>query len=153
MNSQLIKMEAVINGYSEGIALDANGYVSEGSGENIFLVRDGKILTPPLGASVLPGITRNTVIRLAEDLGIPFTETIVPREMLYIADEVFFSGTAAEITPIRSIDRIQIGKGRRGPIAEKIQKEFFGIVNGTKADRHAWLALVEQQEASLAGKK
>ena len=142
MNSQLIKMEAVINGYSEGIA-----------GENIFLVRDGKILTPPLGASVLPGITRNTVIRLAEDLGIPFTETIVPREMLYIADEVFFSGTAAEITPIRSIDRIQIGKGRRGPIAEKIQKEFFGIVNGTKADRHAWLALVEQQEASLAGKK
>ena len=153
MNSQLIKMEAVINGYSEGIALDANGYVSEGSGENIFLVRDGKILTPPLGASVLPGITRNTVIRLAEDLGIPFTETIVPREMLYIADEVFFSGTAAEITPVRSIDRIQIGKGRRGPIAEKVQKEFFGIVNGTKPDRHGWLALVQQQEASLAGKK
>src|SRR5438067_63092 len=153
MNSQLIKMEAVINGYSEGIALDANGYVSEGSGENIFLVRDGKILTPPLGASVLPGITRDSVMRLAQDLEIPVTETIVPREMLYIADEVFFSGTAAEITPIRSIDRIQIGKGRRGPVAEKLQKEFFAIVNGTKADRHAWLALVEQQEASLAGKK
>src|SRR5438876_1134586 len=153
MNSQLIKMEAVINGYSEGIALDANGYVSEGSGENIFVVRDGKILTPPLGASVLPGITRNTVIHLAEDLGIPLSETIIPREMLYIADEVFFSGTAAEITPVRSIDRIQIGKGRRGPIAEKVQKEFFGIVNGTKPDRHGWLALVQQQEASLAGKK
>src|SRR2546422_1042765 len=153
MNSQLIKMEAVINGYSEGIALDASGYVSEGSGENIFVVRDGKILAPPLGASVLPGITRDSILKIARDLGIPLTETIVPREMLYIADEVFFSGTAAEITPIRSIDRIQIGKGRRGPIAEKIQKEFFGIVNGTKADRHAWLALVEQQEASLAGKK
>ena len=117
------------------------------------MVRDGKILTPPLGASVLPGITRNTVIHLAEDLGIPLSETIIPREMLYIADEVFFSGTAAEITPVRSIDRIQIGKGRRGPIAEKVQKEFFGIVNGTKPDRHGWLALVQQQEASLAGKK
>src|SRR5207237_4302508 len=107
MNSQLIKMEAITNGYAEGIALDTAGYVSEGSGENIFVVRDGKILTPPLGASVLPGITRDSVIKLAQDLGIPLTETIVPRELLYIADEVFFSGTAAEITPIRSIDRIQ----------------------------------------------
>jgi branched-chain amino acid aminotransferase len=112
MNSQLIKMEALINGYSEGIALDKAGYVSEGSGENIFVVRDGKIHTPPLGASVLPGITRDTVLRLANDLGIPLVETLVPREMLYIADEVFFSGTAAEITPIRSVDRIQVGKGR-----------------------------------------
>jgi branched-chain amino acid aminotransferase len=155
MNSQLIKMEAVINGYSEGIALDAAGYVSEGSGENIFVVRDGKVLTPPLGASVLPGITRDSVVQLAEDLGIPLAEAIIPREMLYIADEVFFSGTAAEITPIRSIDRIQIGKGRRGPVAEKLQKEFFGIVNGTKPDRHGWLTPVGQPkvEPSLAGKK
>jgi branched-chain amino acid aminotransferase len=155
MNSQLIKMEAVINGYSEGIALDAAGYVSEGSGENIFLVRDGKILTPPLGASVLPGITRDSVIHLAQELGIPLVETIVPREMLYIADEVFFSGTAAEITPIRSIDRIQIGKGRRGPVAERLQKEFFAIVNGAKPDRHGWLTPVGQPELqpSLAGKK
>jgi branched-chain amino acid aminotransferase len=153
MNSQLIKMEALTNGYSEGIALDATGYVSEGSGENIFVVRDGKILTPPLGASVLPGITRDSVFRLAEDLGIPMVETLVPREMLYIADEVFFSGTAAEITPIRSIDRIQIGKGRRGPVAERLQKEFFAIVNGTRPDRYEWLTPVGQPEPSLAGKK
>ena len=153
MNSQLIKMEAVSNGYSEGIALDASGYVSEGSGENIFLVRDGKILTPPLGASVLPGITRDSVLRLAHDLEIPVTETIVPREMLYIADEVFFSGTAAEITPIRSIDRIPIGKGRRGPVAERLQKEFFAIVNGTKPDRHGWLSLVTRAGAEPGGKE
>jgi branched-chain amino acid aminotransferase len=142
MNSQLIKMEALTNGYSEGIALDANGYVSEGSGENIFVVRDGRIHTPPLGASVLPGITRDTVIKLAADLGMPLVETLVPREMLYIADEVFFSGTAAEITPIRSIDRIRIGSGHRGPVAEALQNEFFAIVNGTKPDRHGWLSPV-----------
>lgn len=142
MNSQLVKMEALANGYSEGIALDTNGYVSEGSGENIFVVRDGKIHTPPLGASVLPGITRDSVLTLARDLGIPLVETIIPREMLYIADEVFFSGTAAEITPIRSIDRIQIGKGRRGPVAEKLQKEFFAVINGTKKDEYGWLCPV-----------
>lgn len=142
MNSQLIKMEAILNGYAEGIGLDVAGYVSEGSGENIFVVRDGKILTPPLGASVLPGISRDSIIRLAEDLGIPLTESIVPREMLYIADEVFFSGTAVEITPIRSIDKIRIGKGSRGPITEKLQKEFFGITSGVKHDRHGWLSAV-----------
>src|SRR5512140_358664 len=142
MNSQLIKMEAIANGYAEGIALDSNGYVSEGSGENIYVVRDGKIHTPPLGASVLPGITRDTILTLARELEIPVVETIVPREMLYIADEVFFSGTAAEITPIRSIDRISIGKGRRGPIAEQLQKEFFGIIHGSKPDRHGWLSAV-----------
>jgi branched-chain amino acid aminotransferase len=142
MNSQLMKMEALANGYSEGIALDSAGYVSEGSGENIFVVRDGKIHTPPLGASVLPGITRDSVLLLARELDIPLVETIIPRELLYIADEVFFSGTAAEITPIRSIDRIPIGKGRRGPIAEKLQKEFFAIVNGTKPDRYGWLTPV-----------
>jgi branched-chain amino acid aminotransferase len=142
MNSQLIKMEAVSNGYSEGIALDTAGYVSEGSGENIFVVRDGKIHTPPLGASVLPGITRDSVLSLARDLGIPTVETIIPREMLYIADEVFFSGTAAEITPIRSVDKITIGSGRRGPIAEKLQKEFFGVINGVREDRYGWLTPV-----------
>src|ERR1700684_763293 len=123
MNSQLIKMEAITNGYTEGIALDEAGYVSEGSGENIFLVRDGRIHTPPLGASVLPGITRDSVLRLAHDLDIPLVAAIVPREMLYIAYDVFFSGTAAEITPIRSVDRIPIGTGRRGPITERLQKE------------------------------
>jgi branched-chain amino acid aminotransferase len=148
MNSQLIKMEALANGYSEGIALDAAGYVSEGSGENIFVVRDGKIHTPPLGASVLPGITRDAILTLARDLGIPLVETIVPREMLYIADEVFFSGTAAEITPIRSIDRIPVGKGRRGPVAEMLQKEFFGIINGSTPDRYAWLSPVHAHVAA-----
>jgi len=148
MNSQLIRMEADINGYAEGIALDAAGYVSEGSGENIFVVRDGKLLTPPLGASVLPGITRDAVIRLAEELAIPVVETLVPREMLYIADEVFFTGTAAELTPIRSIDRITIGLGRRGPITEKLQKEFFAIVEGHKPDRHGWLTPVPQPVAA-----
>ena len=148
MNSQLIKMEALTNGYSEGIALDSAGHVSEGSGENIFVVRDGRIHTPPLGASVLPGITRDAILTLARDLGIPLVETIVPREMLYIADEVFFSGTAAEITPIRSIDRIPVGKGRRGPVAERLQKEFFGIVNGATPDRHAWLSPVHVHAAA-----
>src|SRR5579872_2759118 len=144
MNSQLIRMEANINGYSEGIALDAAGYISEGSGENVFVVRDGKIHTPPLGASVLPGITRDTVIQLAQSMSIPVIETLIPREMLYIADEVFFSGTAAEVTPVRSIDRITIGAGRRGPITEKIQSEFFGIVEGKKPDAHGWLTPVAQ---------
>ena len=139
MNSQLIRMEAHLNGYAEGIALDSSGYVSEGSGENIFVVRDGKILTPPLGASVLPGITRDSVIQLAGVLGIPVTETLIPREMLYIADEVFFSGTAAEVTPIRSVDHIVVGKGSRGPVTEKLQKAFFDIVHGDATDRFGWL--------------
>ena len=148
MNSQLIKMEAIANGYVEGIALDTSGYVSEGSGENIFLVRDGKMLTPPLGASVLPGITRDSVITLAREMGIQVTETLVPREALYIADEVFFSGTAAEITPIRSVDRIKIGSGRRGPVAEKIQKAFFAVIDGTRPDTYNWLLPVHQPVAA-----
>ena len=146
MNSQLIRMEAHTNGYAEGIALDDAGYVSEGSGENIFLVRDGKLLTPPLGASVLPGITRQTVIELAGSLGIPVVETIIPREMLYIADEVFFSGTAAEITPIRSVDRVVVGQGARGPVAEKLQKVFFDIVSGKVPDRFGLLTPVRKHE-------
>jgi branched-chain amino acid aminotransferase len=147
MNSQLMKMEAILNPYSEGIALDTNGYVSEGSGENIFLVRAGKIHTPPLGASVLPGITRDTILKLAARINVPVVETIVPREMLYIADEVFFSGTAAEITPIRSVDKIQIGKGKRGPVAEALQHEFFGIVNGTRPDDQGWLTPAHAAQA------
>jgi branched-chain amino acid aminotransferase len=142
LNSQLIRMEADVNGYAEGIALDANGYISEGSGENMFVIRDGKIMTPPLGASVLPGITRDAVVQLAQDLDIPLVETIIPRELLYIADEVFFTGTAAEITPIRSVDRIPVGQGRRGPITERLQREFFAIVNGTAPDRYGWLTPV-----------
>jgi branched-chain amino acid aminotransferase len=142
MNSQLIRMEASINGYAEGIALDEAGYVSEGSGENLFVVRDGKVLTPPLGASVLPGITRDTVVKIAGVLGIPIVETIIPRELLYIADELFFSGTAAEVTPIRSVDRIKVGKGHRGPITEKIQRRFFEIVDGGVKDEFHWLTPV-----------
>ena len=142
MNSQLIKMEAVANGYTEGIALDSNGNVSEGSGENIFVVRDGRLHTPPLGASVLPGITRDTVLTLARALRIPVVETIIPRELLYIADEVFFTGTAAEITPIRSVDRITIGKGKRGPVTEALQHAFFGVIDGSRPDEHGWLSPV-----------
>src|SRR5215472_19165086 len=115
MNSQLIKMEAILNGYVEGIALDMNGYVSEGSGENLFVVRNGTLLTAPLGNSVLPGITRDSVLQISHDLGIPIVEQMIPREMLYIADEVFFTGTAAEVTPIRSVDKISVGKGVTGP--------------------------------------
>jgi branched-chain amino acid aminotransferase len=150
MNSQLIRMEAQTNGYAEGIALDEAGYVSEGSGENIFVVRHGKLLTPPLGASVLPGITRETVFSLAESLGIPVSETLVPREMLYIADEVFFSGTAAEITPIRSVDRIVVGKGSRGPITERLQTAFFDVVKGNVPDRHGWLHPVARAPQPVA---
>jgi branched-chain amino acid aminotransferase len=144
MNSQLIRMEAHHNGYAEGIALDSEGRVSEGSGENIFVIRDGKIHTPPLGSSVLPGITRDTVVTIAQDLGLPIVETVIPREMLYIADEVFFTGTAAEVTPIRSVDRIQIGAGHRGPITEKIQRAFFELVEGKAEDKHGWLTPVPQ---------
>ena len=142
MNSQLIRMEAMANGYVEGIALDTNGYVSEGSGENIFVVRNGVLQTAPLGNSVLPGITRDSVLKLARDLGIPAVEAGIPREMLYIADEVFFTGTAAEITPIRSVDRISVGNGGIGPVTRKLQKEFFGIVTGEKPDRFGWLTAV-----------
>ena len=142
MNSQLIKMEATTNGYSEGIALDASGYVSEGSGENIFLVRDDKIYTPPLGTSVLPGITRATAVQLAADCGFELVEQAIPREWLYIADELFFTGTAAEITPIRSVDRITIGSGKRGPITERLQKEFAAILTCETEDRHGWLSFV-----------
>jgi branched-chain amino acid aminotransferase len=153
-NSQLIKMEAMVEGYSEGIALDTNGNLSEGSGQNLFLVRDNILYTPPLAAAILPGITRNSIIVLARDLGFTVQEEVLPRELLYIADEAFFVGTAAEITPIRSVDKIQIGAGRRGPITEALQKAFFAVINGEVADRHGWLTFVypgEPLQAAGAG--
>ncbi|HID96439.1 MAG TPA: branched-chain amino acid transaminase [Candidatus Latescibacteria bacterium] len=144
MNSQLIKLEAMADGYAEGIGLDIYGYVSEGSGENIFLVKRGVLYTPPLSASILPGITRRSVVTLADDLGIEVREEPVVREALYIADEVFLTGSAAEIVPIRSIDRIEIGEGKRGPITERLQREFLAIAYGEKEDRHGWLDFVYQ---------
>jgi branched-chain amino acid aminotransferase len=143
MNSQLIRMEASVNGYVEGIALDTSGFVSEGSGENIFIVVDGKVFTPPLANSALPGITRVSLMTICDDLHIPVAEQMIPRELLYIASEVFFCGTAAEITPIRSIDRIKIGTGARGPITKRLQEEFFALTGGTKPDRHGWLSHVK----------
>jgi branched-chain amino acid aminotransferase len=142
MNSQLIKMEAVVNGYAEGIALDSGGYVSEASGANLFVIRNGQMMTAPLGNSVLPGITRDSILTLAREAGIPVTEQPIPREMLYIADEVFFTGTAAEITPILSVDRINVGNGKMGPIAKTLQKAFLDIVNGKVKDRFGWLTAV-----------
>ena len=142
MNSQLINLEAKADGYMEGIGLDSYGYVSEGSGENIFVIRDNRIYTPPLSSSILPGITRDCVIKLAEDFGYKVEEITIPRECLYIADEVFFTGSAAEVSPIKSIDRIPIGEGRRGPITEKIQKRFFGILTGEFEDKYGWLTPV-----------
>ncbi len=141
-NSQLIRMEAADHGYDEGIALDIYGYVSEGSGENIFMVLDGVIYTPPLSSSILGGITRSCVITLARDSGYTVIERPIPREQLYTADELFFTGTAAEITPIRSVDHIVIGPGRRGPITTKLQSDFFKIVRGEMADRYHWLTPV-----------
>lgn len=141
-NAQLIAMEAAVNGYTEGIALDTYGYVSEGSGENIFLVRGGRLCTPPIGSSILGGVTRACVTTLAQDMGYEVREEPIPRESLYTADELFFTGTAAEITPIRSIDRIPTGQGRRGPITARIQEEFFAIVLGKTPDRYGWLTPV-----------
>jgi len=142
MNSQLIRLEAKANGYVEGIALDVNGNVSEGSGENVFAVLDGTVVTPPLSNSALPGITRHTVMTICRDLGIPVAEQVIPREMLYIASEVFFCGTAVEVTPVRSIDRLSIGQGARGPVTKRIQDEFFALTGGAKPDRHGWLSSV-----------
>jgi branched-chain amino acid aminotransferase len=151
MNSQLIRMEAEINGYSEGIGLDTNGYLSEGSGENLFLVRGGVLYTTPLANSVLNGITRSSVITLAKQLGIEVIEQALPREMLYICDEAFFTGTAVEVTHLRSVDRIQIGDGTMGPITKALHDEFFGIVNGLKPDRHNWLTPVNVKVAEPVG--
>jgi branched-chain amino acid aminotransferase len=142
MNSQLIRMEAMANGYVEGIALDTQGYVAEGSGENLFIVYDGRVWTAPISNSVLPGITRATIMTFCQDFEIPVVEQPIPREMLYVADELFFAGTAVEVTPIRSVDKVKIGIGRRGPITERIQKEFFATTSGEKADTRGWLTPV-----------
>ena len=141
-NSSLIKMEAITEGYSEGIALDTFGYLSEGSGQNLFIVRGDVIYTPPITASILPGITRDSVITIAKDLGFKVREEMLPREMLYIADEAFFAGTAVEITPIRTVDKVQIGAGTRGPITTAIQRTFFDIIKGEVPDRYGWLTYV-----------
>jgi branched-chain amino acid aminotransferase len=143
VNSQNMVMEAKDNGFTEAIALDINGYVSEGSGENIFVIYKGEIYTPPLGNSILGGITRNSATTIAQDLGINIRESVIPREMLYMADEIFFTGTAAEITPIRSVDRMTVGSGSRGPITKAIQDAFFGIVRGESADKWGWLTPIE----------
>lgn len=143
LNSQLIKMEALANGFAEGIALDSNGQVSEGSGENLFVVRDGVVYTPPVSASILGGITRDTVITLLGELGVELRQQVIPRELLYVADELFFTGTAAEVTPIRSVDRLTVGAGRRGPLTAQVQAAFFGVVQGEREDRYGWLEYAE----------
>ena len=142
LNSQLVKMEAKVNGYDEGIVLDTNGLVSEGSGENLFLMKNGTIYTPSSTYSILPGITRHTAITLARDLGYRVEQRAIPRESMYIADEIFFTGTAAEITPVRAVDQIAIGQGERGPITQKMQEAFFAITSGKAEDSHGWLTSV-----------
>ncbi len=144
VNSQFIAMEATDHGYTEGLALDVHGYVSEGSGENIFVISEGTLYTPPVSASILKGITRAAVMTIARDLGYTVVEQNIPREMLYIADELFFTGTAAEVTPIRSVDRMPVGAGTRGPITRRLQDEFFALVEGRAADRHHWLTYVNE---------
>ena len=150
-NAQLIKLEALAEGYAEGIALDTQGNLSEGSGQNVFIVRDGMIHTPPIGNSVLSGITRDSVLTIAKDLGFEVREQTLPREMLYIADEVFFVGTAVEVTPIKSVDRVKIGRGRRGPMTEAIQQKFFQIVKGEAADPYGWLQFVNAPATAGSG--
>lgn len=142
LSSQQIVMEAVRHGYAEGIALDVNGSLSEGSGENLFIIRDGVIYTPPVTAALLPGITRDSVMTLARELGYEVREQNMPREVLYVADELFFTGTAAEVSPIRSVDGIVVGAGRRGPITTAIQTMFFGLFNGETEDKWGWLDYV-----------
>jgi len=142
LNSQLVKMEAKLNGYDEGIVLDTDGLVSEGSGENLFIIKNGTVYTPSSSFSILPGITRHTAITLARGLDMRVEQRSIPRESIYIADEVFFTGTAAEITPIRAVDQISIGLGERGPITRKLQDAFFAITNGREEDRQGWLSFV-----------
>lgn len=145
VNSQFVSMEAHDNGFSEGIALDVHGYVSEGAGENIFVIKDGVVFTPGSWSSILLGITRDSALAILNDFGYEVVFQPIAREMLYMADEIFFTGTAAEVTPVRSIDRLQIGAGKRGPITEKVQSEFFAITSGKKPDRHGWLTHVRQK--------
>ena len=142
LSSQLISREAKRNGFAEGLALDVNGYLSEGAGENLFLVKNGVIFTPPATAAILPGITRDTIMTLARDLGYEVREQALPREALYVADEIFMTGTAAEVTPVRSVDRMKVGAGSRGPVTEQLQNAFFGLFNGQTEDKWGWLTPV-----------
>jgi branched-chain amino acid aminotransferase len=144
VNNQQVAMEAARHGYTEGIALDANGYISEGAGENLFLIMNGTIYTPPVASSILSGITRDTAVTLAGDLGIPVREETLVREMLYIADEIFMTGTAAEITPVRSVDGLPVGSGKRGPVTKALQESFFAVVEGRTDDVYGWLTYVNQ---------
>ena len=150
LNSQLLKLEAVEDGYSEAIALDTNGYVSEGSGENLFLVHKGELITPPMHNSILAGITRASVMKLAQELGLPVREMVIPREMLYIVDEAFFTGTAVEITPVTSVDRIPVGTGEVGAVTKTLQRAFFAIVKGEVPDRFGWLTKVPRAVAAAS---
>ncbi len=150
VTSQFIAMEAADHGFVEGIALDAQGFISEGSGENVFVVRDGAVSTPPLSAGVLPGVTRAAALTLLRDLGLPVREESLLRETLYMADEVFFTGTAAEITPVRSVDRITVGAGHRGPVTAQVAEQFFGITAGRLPDRHGWLTYVSAERPAIA---
>ena len=154
MNSQLIKLEAITDGYQEGIALDTFGYVAEGSGENIFLVKNGVLHTPTIANAILPGITRDSIIQIAKDLGIEVREEQIPREALYIADEVFLTGTAAEITPITSIDKIPVADATVGAMTRRLQEAFFDIIEGRSRDRHGWLFPVDAKtKVQRAAKK
>ncbi len=151
LSSTLISAEAKRLGFAEGIALSTDGLVSEGAGENLFLIRGGQLITPPSASSILTGITRDTVIQLADQLGLEVREQSIPREMLYLADEMFFTGTAAEITPIRSVDKIEIGEGHRGPVTRQLQDAFFGLFSGDTEDRHGWLEGLDAQLVVAAG--
>ena len=150
LNSQLLKLEAVEDGYSEAIALDTNGYVSEGSGENLFLVHKGELITPPMHNSILAGITRASVMKLAQELSLPVREMVIPREMLYIVDEAFFTGTAVEITPVTSVDRVPVGTGEVGAVTKALQRAFFAIVKGEVPDRFGWLTKVPRAVAAAS---
>jgi len=151
LSSALVTLEARRLGFAEGIALNSSGYVSEGAGENIFLVHDGKIYTPPISASILAGLTRSTVITLAGSIGLEVVEQNIPREFLYIADEVFLTGTAAEVTPVRSVDRNTIGSGTRGPVTRRLQEQFFGLFDGSTPDQWGWLEAIEPAAGASVG--
>ncbi|MBM4196486.1 MAG: branched-chain amino acid transaminase [Gammaproteobacteria bacterium] len=153
LSSTLVSLEAKQRGFAEGIALSTDGMVSEGAGENIFVVRDGVVYTPPSAASILTGITRDSVMTLARDAGLEVIERAIPREMLYIADEIFLTGTAAEITPVRSVDRIAVGSGQRGPLTHRVQDAFFGLFSGKTADKWGWLEPVEAAGAARTAAK
>jgi branched-chain amino acid aminotransferase len=153
LSGQLIKMEALANGYAEAIALGPDGMLSEGSGQNVFVVQNGTILTPPVDGTLLAGITRSSILTIAHDLDLPIRETPLPREILYTADEIFLTGTASEVTPVRSVDKITVGRGRIGPVTQRIQRRFLEIVRGAADDTHGWLTHVRAERAAAAERR